>query len=196
MNENYEHPALPEGAQEGILKGMYLLRGAGDAKGPRVQLLGSGTMLREVIAAADLLGEFGVSADIWSCPSFTELRREGLEAERWSMLHPEQPARRSYVEQCLDGREGPVVASTDYMKAFADQIRPFVKARYHVLGTDGFGRSDYRRKLRAFFEVDRHYVTLASLKSLADEGKVQASVVGEAIRKFGIDPEKPSPAKS
>jgi pyruvate dehydrogenase E1 component len=196
MNENYEHPALPEGAQEGILKGMYLLRDAGKTTGPRVQLLGSGTILREVIAGTDLLAEFGVSADIWSCPSFTELRREGLDAERWSLLHPEQPARKGYVEQCLTGREGPVVASTDYMKAFADQIRPFVKARYHVLGTDGFGRSDYRRMLRAFFEVDRRYVALAALKALADEGKIKTSVVSDAIRKFDIDPEKPSPARA
>jgi pyruvate dehydrogenase E1 component len=195
MNENYEHPAMPEGAQEGILKGMYLLRDAADATGPRVQLMGSGTILREVIAAVDLLAEFGVAADVWSCPSFTELRREGLDAERWSLLHPEQPARKSYVEQCLAGREGPVVASTDYMKAFADQIRPFVKARYHVLGTDGFGRSDYRRMLRAFFEVDRRYVALAALKALADEGKVKPSVVSDAIRKFDIDPEKPNPTK-
>ncbi len=195
MNENYEHPAMPEGAQEGILKGMYLLRDAADATGPRVQLLGSGTILREVIAAVDLLAEFGVAADVWSCPSFTELRREGLDAERWSLLHPEQPARKSYVEQCLAGREGPVVASTDYMKAFADQIRQFVKARYHVLGTDGFGRSDYRRMLRAFFEVDRRYVALAALKALADEGKVKPSVVSDAIRKFDIDPEKPNPTK-
>jgi pyruvate dehydrogenase E1 component len=167
----------------------------GDASGPRAQLLGSGTILREVIAGAELLSEFGVSADIWSCPSFTELRREGLEVERWNLLHPEQPPRKSYVEQCLAGREGPVVASTDYMKAFADQIRPFVKARYHVLGTDGFGRSDYRRMLRAFFEVDRRYVALAALKALADEGKIEASVVSDAIRKFGIDPEKPNPTK-
>jgi pyruvate dehydrogenase E1 component len=195
MNENYEHPAMPEGAQEGILKGMYLLRDAADVTGPRVQLMGSGTILREVIAAVDLLAEFGVAADVWSCPSFTELRREGLDAERWSLLHPEQPTRRSYVEQCLAGRDGPVVASTDYMKAFADQIRPFVKARYHVLGTDGFGRSDYRRMLRAFFEVDRRYVALAALKALADEGKVKPSVVSDAIRKFDIDPEKPNPTK-
>ncbi|MBV8523927.1 MAG: pyruvate dehydrogenase (acetyl-transferring), homodimeric type, partial [Acetobacteraceae bacterium] len=196
MNENYEHPAMPEGAQEGIVKGMYLLREAGDAKGPSVQLLGSGTILREVIAGADLLSEFGVSADIWSCPSFTELRREGLEVERWNMLHPEQPSRRSHVEQCLHGREGPVIASTDYIKAFADQIRPFVKAPYRVLGTDGFGRSDYRRKLRSFFEVDRRYVGVAALKSLADEGKIQPSVVSEAIRKFEINPDKASPAYS
>ena len=196
MNENYEHPALPEGAQEGILKGMYLLRPAeGDAK-LRVQLLGSGTILREVIAGAELLREYGVSADIWSCPSFTELRRDGLDCERWNLLHPDQPARRSHVEECLDGREGPVVASTDYMKSFADGIRPFVRSRYKVLGTDGFGRSDYRRKLRDFFEVDRRYVAVAALKPLAEEGKVQTAVVAEAIKKWELNPEKPNPARS
>jgi pyruvate dehydrogenase E1 component len=202
MNENYEHPAMPEGAQEGILKGMYLLRAAEGAGGgekaapPRVQLLGSGTILREVIAGADLLQEYGVAADIWSCPSFTELRREGLDAERWNMLHPDQPRRKSHVERCLGGREGPVIAATDYMKAFADGIRPFVPGRYKVLGTDGFGRSDYRRKLREFFEVDRRFVALAALQALAEDGKVEASVPADAIRKFGIDPEKPNPAHS
>ena len=195
MNENYEHPAMPEGSQEGILKGMYLLRDAGETSGLHVQLLGSGTILREVIAAADLLAEFGVSADIWSCPSFTELRREGLAAERWSLLHPDQPARQSYVAQCLDGREGPAVAATDYMKSFAEQIRPFIGRCYHVLGTDGFGRSDYRRMLRAFFEVDRRYIALAALKALADEGKLDAAVLVQALRKFEIDPEKPDPTR-
>ncbi|MDQ2801476.1 MAG: pyruvate dehydrogenase (acetyl-transferring), homodimeric type [Pseudomonadota bacterium] len=197
MNENYEHPALPEGAQEGIVKGMYLLKPAdADANGPRVQLLGSGTILREVIAAADLLREYGVSADIWSCPSFTELRREGLEVERWNLLHPDQPQRTSYVDQCLQARQGPVIASSDYIKAFADQIRPFVPGRYSVLGTDGFGRSDYRRKLRAFFEIDRHYVTVAALHALAQEGQIEARLAADAIRKFGLDPEKPSPGKT
>ena len=198
MNENYEHPALPEGAEEGIVKGMYLLK-EGEAGGkdqPRVQLLGSGTILREVIAAADLLKEHGVAADIWSCPSFTELRREGLEAERWNLLHPDQPPRQSYVEQCLAGRGGPVVASTDYMKAFADGIRAFVPGRYKVLGTDGFGRSDYRRKLRDFFEVDRRYVAAAALQALAQDGKIEPGVAAEAVKTFGINPEKPSPARS
>ncbi len=198
MNENYEHPALPEGAEEGIVKGMYLLKeGNTDGKKqPRVQLLGSGTILREVIAAADLLKEYGVAADIWSCPSFTELRREGLEAERWNLLHPDQPPRQSYVEQCLAGRGGPVVASTDYLKAFADGIRAFVPGRYKVLGTDGFGRSDYRRKLRDFFEVDRRYVAAAALQALAQDGKIKTGVVAEAVKKFGLNPEKPSPARS
>ncbi|MBV8525707.1 MAG: pyruvate dehydrogenase (acetyl-transferring), homodimeric type [Acetobacteraceae bacterium] len=197
MNENYEHPALPEGAEPGIIKGMYLLQSSdAGAKGPRVQLLGSGTILREVIAAAGLLAEYGVSADVWSCPSFTELRREGLDTERWNMLHPDQPPRKSYVQQCLEGRPGPVIASTDYMKTFADQIRPFVPGTYRVLGTDGFGRSDYRKKLRYFFETDRHFVALAALKALADAGTIPASIAAEALGKFGINPEKPNPARS
>jgi pyruvate dehydrogenase E1 component len=196
MNENYEHPGMPKGAQDGIIKGMYLLQPApADATGPRVQLLGSGTILREVIAAAELLAGYGVSADIWSCPSFTELRREGLEVERWNLLHPDQPAHKAYVTQCLEGREGPVIAATDYIKAFADGIRAFVPGRYRVLGTDGFGRSDYRRKLRAFFEVDRHYVALAALQALAQDGKLAPTVAAEAIKAFGLDPEKPSPVR-
>jgi pyruvate dehydrogenase E1 component len=193
MNENYEHPELPEGAEYGIIKGMYLLKDGGKKPGHRVQLLGSGTILNEVIAAADLLAEFGVVADIWSCPSFTELRREGMAIERWNLLHPEEEQRKGHVAHCLDGRDGPVVASTDYMRTFADQIRPFVRGTYRVLGTDGFGRSDYRRKLRQFFEVDRHYVAISALKALADEQKIAASVVSAAIAKFGIDPEKPNP---
>jgi pyruvate dehydrogenase E1 component len=195
MNENYTHPAMPQGAKDGILKGMYLFsEGGADKKAPRVQLMGSGTIFREVIAAAELLKkDFGVIADIWSCPSFTELRREGIEAERWNMLHPEQPQRKSYVEKCLEGRSGPAIAATDYMRTFADQIRPFVKRNYKVLGTDGFGRSDFRKQLRKFFEVDRYYVTVASLKALADEGTVPASTVAQAIKKYGIDAAKPSP---
>ena len=199
MNENYEHPPMPEGAEVGVRKGMYLLK-AGEAsqreKALRVQLLGSGTILREVIAAADLLAaDFDITADIWSVPSFTELRREGLDVERWNMLHPTQPSRRSHVEVCLAERQGPVIAASDYMKAFADQIRPFVPQRYRVLGTDGFGRSDYRRSLRSFFEVDRHFIAVAALKALADEGAVPASAAADAIRRYGIDPEKPNPAR-
>jgi pyruvate dehydrogenase E1 component len=195
MNENYAHPAMPAGAEPGILKGMYLLsEGAGDKKAPRVQLLGSGTILREVIAAAELLkSDFGVVADVWSCPSFNELRREGLEVDRWNLLHPEAPQRKSYVEQSLEGRVGPAVAATDYMKTFADQIRPFVKRNYRVLGTDGFGRSDFRKQLRKFFEVDRYYIAVAALKSLAEDGTVPAATVAQAIKKYGIDPNKPYP---
>jgi pyruvate dehydrogenase E1 component len=201
MNENYEHPAMPEGVEEGVLKGMYLFREGPAPKrarkdAPQVQPMGSGTILREVIAAADLLADdFGVVADVWSAPSFTELRREGVATERWNMLHPTQPPRRSYVETCLSDRPaGPVVAATDYMRSFADQIRPFVPRRYRVLGTDGFGRSDYRKTLREFFEVNRHFVTVAALSALAEEGTVPATTVADAIKKYGIDPEKPNPA--
>ena len=195
MNENYAHPAMPQGAETGILKGMYLLRGARrEAKGARVQLLGSGTILREVIAGADLLEQdWNVVADVWSCPSFTELRREGMEAERWNLLHPEEPQRKSHVERCLDGHEGPAIAATDYLRTFADQIRPYLKRRYTALGTDGFGRSDFRKELRRFFEVDRYYVAIAALKALADEGKVPPATVAQAIRKYGIDANKPCP---
>jgi pyruvate dehydrogenase E1 component len=196
MNENYAHPAMPEGAEEGILKGMYLLRdGAGDGGSPRVQLMGSGTILREVLAGADLLREdFGVAADVWSVTSFTELHREGMAAERWTRLHPTKDPRPSYVEQSLTGRDGPVVASTDYIRTYAEQIRPFVRGRrYEVLGTDGFGRSDYRVKLRRFFEVDRHHVAIAALRALADEGEVDRAKVAEAIERYGVDPDAPPP---
>jgi pyruvate dehydrogenase E1 component len=195
MNENYTHPAMPKGAEAGILKGMYLLsEGKAKDKAPKVQLLGSGTILREVMAAADLLQkDFGVSADIWSVTSFNELRREGVDCERWNMLHPEAARRASYVEQCLAERSGPVVAATDYIKAYADQIRPYIPARYKVLGTDGFGRSDTRKKLRHFFEVDRYYVAVAALKALADDGVIKAAEVSRAIKLYKINPDKPNP---
>jgi pyruvate dehydrogenase E1 component len=193
MNENYRHPAMPAGAEEGILRGMYLLRES-TASGPRVQLLGSGTILNEVLAAASLLEEdFGVAADVWSVTSFTELRRDGIEVERWNMLHPTAEPRRAYASERLAEREGPVVASTDYIRAFADQIRQWVPGGYRVLGTDGFGRSDHRRALRRFFEIDRHYVAVAALRELADEGTIDAARVQEAIERFEIDPEAPMP---
>ena len=202
MNENYTHPALPDGAAPGILKGMYLLREAGAQKkragtdkSPKVQLLGSGTILREVIAAADLLEkDFGVKADIWSATSFNELRRDGIDTERWNLLHPVETPRESHVQRCLKDRTGPVIAATDYMRSFADQIRPYVPTRYVVLGTDGFGRSDTRKNLRRFFEVDRHYVAVAALKALADEGTISVEKVAEAIDRYGIDSGKPNPA--
>ena len=197
LNENYEHPAMPAGAEEGIIKGMYLLRAASKSKkGHKVQLMGCGAILREVLAGADLLEkDFGIPCDVWSVTSFTELARDAAAVERWNMLHPEETPRLSYVTAKLAERgDGPVVASTDYMKQFAEQIRPFVPARYRVLGTDGFGRSDYRRKLREHFEVDRHFVAIAALKSLAEENKVPSAKVAEAIRKYGIDPGKPNPA--
>jgi pyruvate dehydrogenase E1 component len=197
LNENYPHPAMPEGAEEGILKGMYKLKTVGDgASALKVRLLGAGSILREVEAGAELLAkDFGVTCEIWSVTSFTELRREGLETERWNMLHPEAEKRLSYVEQCLSKGQGPVIAATDYIKAIGDGIRPYVPATYKVLGTDGFGRSDYRRALRSFFEVDRFHVAIAALKSLADDQLLPAKRVSEAIAKYGIDPEKPSPAK-
>ncbi|PZU26095.1 MAG: pyruvate dehydrogenase (acetyl-transferring), homodimeric type, partial [Stenotrophomonas sp.] len=196
MNENYAHPAMPEGAAEGIIKGMYLLTDAGKPKKGelRVQLLGSGTILREAIAAAELLDkDFGVTADIWSCPSFNELRRDGFDAERWNRLHPEAEPRKPYVTELLEGRQGPVIAATDYVRAYTDQIRAFVPATYSVLGTDGFGRSDTRANLRRFFEVDRYYIAHAAIAALAKDGKMTAKDVARAIKQYGIDPEKANP---
>ena len=208
MNENYEQPDLPEGAEEGIRRGLYLFRPAtpptpngkrGNSKlpaptRPRVQLLGSGTILLEVIAAAALLAaDFGVDADIWSAPSFTELRRDGLATERWNRLHPKDTPRLSYVQTCLAGQIGPTIAATDYIKAFPDQIRAFVPGRYTVLGTDGFGRSDYRRALRQFFEVDRHSIAVAALQSLAQDGTIPADTVAQAIDRYQLDTEAPDP---
>jgi len=199
MNENYPHPGMPEGSEAGILKGLYQLSDAGKAtkKGQRVQLVGSGTILREVMFAAELLkSDFGIAADVWSATSFNELRRDGMAVERWNRLHPTEPARKSHVESCLEGHEGPVIAATDYMRNYADQVREQVQAagrRYTVLGTDGFGRSDYRRKLRRFFEVDRWHVTVAALKALADDGVIKPAVVAEAIAKYSLDAERAAP---
>jgi pyruvate dehydrogenase E1 component len=195
MNENYSMPAMPDGAAPGIVKGMYLFRaGEKKAKAPRVQLLGSGTIFREVIAAAGLLkADWGVEADLWSCPSFTELARDGMAAARANLMHPGAKPVVSHVEACLAGTQGPVVAATDYVRAFAEQIRAYVPRRYVVLGTDGFGRSDTREKLRQFFEVDRHYVCVAALKALADDGTLPMAKAAEAIRKYGLDPAKPAP---
>jgi pyruvate dehydrogenase E1 component len=224
MNENYGHPGLKAGDESDIIKGLYRLRASGktgsdggkgdkgdkggkdggkakEGKGgaPRVQLLGSGVILREVTAAADLLeSEWGVAADVWSATSFTELRREGLDCERWNLLHPSEKPKVPFVTGKLAKSEGPIVASTDYMKSFADQIRAFIpKGRsYSVLGTDGFGRSDFRYKLREHFEVNRHFVVLAALKALAEEGAVPAGQPAEAIKRYGIDPEKANPARA
>ena len=196
MNENYTHPEMPKGAREGIVKGMYLLH---EAKRParkkveRVQLMGSGTILREALAAAEMLREdFGIYADVWSATSFTELTREAQAVERWNMLHPQEAPKISYVQKCLQGHGGPVIAATDYVRMYAEQIRPFVPNRYTVLGTDGYGRSDMRSALRNFFEVDRRYIAVAALKSLADEGN-DMSRVSEAIARYDINPDKPNP---
>ena len=192
MNEPYQQPMMPDGVEEGIVKGIYRLTPKVDDR-KRVRLLGSGTILREVIAAADLLKEFGVASDIWSVTSFNELRRDGMDVDRWNMLHPDEAPRKSYVEQCLEGDDAPVVAATDYMKVYAEQIRPYVPASYRVLGTDGFGRSDTRQQLRWFFEVDRHFVTVAALASLADQQIIARSVVRDAMRRFKIEPDKSNP---
>jgi pyruvate dehydrogenase E1 component len=195
LNENYGHPAMPEGAAPDILKGMYLFRAGPKAgKGPRVQLLGSGAIFREVIAAADLLkSQWGVDADLWSCPSFTELAREGMAVARRNTYSPGGERKLSFVEQRLGKTQGPVVAASDYVRAFAEQIRPYVPRRYVVLGTDGFGRSDTREKLRRFFEVDRHHVAVAALRALADEGTIPEARVGEAIERYRLDPARPAP---
>ena len=222
LNENYAQPAMPEGAEEGILRGMHLVRKAGggsdtkdaDARGsggakaagassgrrgrrtsrPHVQLMGSGSILREVLAAADLLEQdYGVDADVWSATSFTQLRRDGLDTDRWNMLHPLEQPREAYVTEQLKTHPGPVIASTDYIRAFADQIRQWVPGRYRVLGTDGFGRSDYRKALRSFFEVDRYHVVLAALKELADEGTIPAEKAADAIKRYKINAEAPNP---
>jgi pyruvate dehydrogenase E1 component len=196
MNENYPQPGLRPGTEEGILKGMYLLQEGDAAAKHRVQLVGSGTILRESIAAAELLkNDFGIAADVWSAPSLTLVARDGQDAERWNLVHPNDEPRIPYVTQLLKNTTGPIVATTDYMRLFAEQIRGYMpKGRtYKVLGTDGFGRSDSRVKLREFFEVNRHYIVVAALKSLAEDGELAPSVVQQAIEKYGIDPNKPNP---
>ena len=195
MNENYSHPALPAGAEQGILKGLYSFsKSKNVAKDLKVQLMGSGVILREVIAAAELLEkDWGVSADVWSATSFTELRRQGLDCERWNMMNPEKPQRLNYVAECLKDAKGPVIASTDYMKSFAEQIQRFVPNKFVAIGTDGYGRSDSREALRDFFEVDSRYITVAALKALSDEGKLPAAKVLEAVKKYKLDANKPNP---
>ena len=198
LNENYAMPGMKAGTEEQILKGMYLLEEGADAgkKAPRVNLLGSGTILRESMEARKLLAvDWGVSANVYSCPSFNELARDGQDCERWNLLHPTAEPRVPFVTQQLAPYAGPVIASTDYMKNYAEQIRAFVpKGRtYKVLGTDGFGRSDFRSRLRQHFEVNRHYIVVAALKTLAEEGAVPVARVAEAIARYGIDADKVNP---
>jgi pyruvate dehydrogenase E1 component len=196
LNENYPHPGLQPGQEEGIRRGMYLLQQGKTSHPHRVQLLGSGAILRESMAAAELLDQdWGVAADVWSVTSFTELRRDGLDCERLNLLHPDEPERVPFVTQQLEAHPGPIVASTDYMKLFADQIRPFVPPgrRYQVLGTDGFGRSDFRYRLREHFEVNRHFIVLAALRALVLEGKLKSGCLSEAMTRYRIDPAKANP---
>ena len=193
MNENYSHPEMPKGVEADIIKGMYQFSSS-RAKGEKVQLMGSGVILREVIEAQKILEtDYGVSADVWSVTSFNELRKDALEIDRWNRMNPDKPQKESHVEKLLKKAEGPIIASTDYMKSFAEQIAVFLPHKFVALGTDGFGRSDSRENLRHFFEVDRHYVVVATLKALSDEGKIKPSVVTDAIKKFKLDPNKPNP---
>jgi pyruvate dehydrogenase E1 component len=185
---------MPEGVEEGIIQGMYRLRSSAGNNDHKVQLMGSGTILREVEAAAEILeNDYGVDADVWSLTSINELQRNGKAALRWNMLHPDSEPRLPYVTQQLQGEDGPVIAATDYMKSYSDQLREFVPGRFTALGTDGFGRSDTRAKLRDFFEVSREYVVLAALYSLAQEGKVEPAQVTEAMQKLGISADKIDP---
>jgi pyruvate dehydrogenase E1 component len=193
MNENYAQPALPEGAEEGIIKGMYKLTEAGSAK-HRVTLMGAGTILNEVRAAAEILSDkFDVAADIWSLTSVNELVREGQAVDRWNLLHPSKKPKQSYITEQLGDSSEPVIVATDYMKSYGEQMRAYVKQPMHVLGTDGFGRSDSRAALRHFFEVDRYFVVVTALKALADQGAIKPAVVAKTIKEFGIDPEKSNP---
>jgi pyruvate dehydrogenase E1 component len=193
MNENYVHPPMPAGVEDGILKGMYLLQVGGQGK-IRAQLMGSGTILREVLAAAQLLEkDFGIPTDVWSVTSFNELRRDALEVERWNQLHPDDKPRQSYVEECLAERPGPYIAATDYMKIVPDQIQRWVPGTFVSLGTDGYGRSDARDALRQHFEIDERYIAVTALKALADDGVLDQKTVAQAIEKYGIDPDRPDP---
>ena len=193
MNENYHQPALPKGSEEGIIKGIYCLD-EGEEKGPKVQLMGSGTILREVIAAAELLkDDFNINSDVWSVTSVNELAREARDCARWNRLHPTKKARQGYLATQMRGRKGPVILSTDYISAYAEQLREFVWSRFVSLGTDGYGRSDTRENLRTFFEVNRYYIVVAALKALSEDGEIESKVVQQAIKKYDIDPEKPNP---
>jgi pyruvate dehydrogenase E1 component len=193
MNENYVHPPMPKGVEDGILRGMYLLQVGGQGK-IRAQLMGSGTILREVIGAAELLKEdFDIPTDVWSVTSFNELRRDALEVERWNHLHPDEKPRKCYVQEALADRPGPYIAATDYMKIVPDQIERWVPGHFVSLGTDGYGRSDGRAALRQHFEVDKRFIAVTALKALADDGVLDQKTVGEAIKKYGIDPDRPDP---
>ncbi|MEP5981476.1 MAG: pyruvate dehydrogenase (acetyl-transferring), homodimeric type, partial [Marinobacter alexandrii] len=201
-NENYEQPAMPKGkkVEDGIMKGMYLLDSVetkGRKKSPRVQLLGAGAILNEVRAAAELLKEdFEIASDVWSVTSFNELARDGQHVDRWNRLHPDDSPKKAYITECLEKQQGPVVSSTDYMKLFSEQVRAFIPQTFVTLGTDGYGRSDTREKLRSHFEVDRYHVAVTALSALAQDGEVKKDVVLEAMRKYGIDRNKTNPVLS
>jgi pyruvate dehydrogenase E1 component len=193
-NENHAHPAMPAGCESGIVRGMYLFKSEETPAKAHVQLLGSGSIFREVLAASEILkADWGVTSDVWSVPSVNELARDGRECERWNLLHPKAEARTPYVQECLGGMTGPIIASTDWVRAYTEQLRPYLKAPFHTLGTDGFGRSDNRPALRDFFEVDRRWIAVKALRALADQDLVPAERVSQAIRLYGIRPDRPAP---
>lgn len=196
MNENYTQPEMPEKSEEGIIKGMYKFQSAKEKLPLHVQLLGSGTILREALAAVELLKEYKISADVWSVTSFNELRRDALSVRRWNHFHPLETAKQSYFQSCIESTEGPIIASTDYMKLFSEQLASFVSRRYIALGTDGFGRSDTREKLRHHFEVDRYYIAYSAIKALVDEKKIEPKIASDALKKWNIDPQKQDPVKA
>ena len=195
MNENYSHPEKPKGSKEGILKGMYLFKENNNKGKTKVQLLGSGTILREIISASEILSkEYGIDSDVWSVTSFNELRKDGMETERWNLLNSNNK-KKSYVEKCLEKRDGPIIAASDYTRAFSDQIRPYTEKPFYSLGTDGYGRSDTRKNLRKFFEVDKEHIVAYSLSVLAKEQLIPSKYASEAIKKYNIDPNKTIPTK-
>lgn len=194
MNKNHEHPAMPENVEDDIVSGLYEFSESRIAKDNQISLLGSGTIFPESIAVASMLEEeYDVSVTVWSAPSFSELKRNGASAERWNMLRPDREPKASFVAEKFANAKGPAIAATDYVRGLPEMIRPYMPVAYHTLGTDGFGRSDTREALRDFFEVDCRWITVCALKTLADEGRIKHKVVGEAINKYGIDPEKPEP---
>ena len=195
MNENYSHPEKPKGCEEGIIKGMYLFKEYNKKGKTKVQLLGSGTILREIISAAKILSEdYGIDSDIWSVTSFNELRRDGMETERWNLLNPDEKRKKSYVQNCLEKRDGPIIAASDYTRSFSDQIRPYTEKPFYSLGTDGYGRSDTRKNLRKFFEVDKEHIVAYTLSALAKEQLIESKKAEKAIKKYKIDKDKAFPS--
>tara|TARA_B100001123_G_scaffold285106_1_gene317768 strand:- start:287 stop:880 length:594 start_codon:yes stop_codon:yes gene_type:complete len=196
MNENYKHPKIPKDCEKGILKGMYLFKEFNNKGKIKIQLLGCGTILREMLAAAEILSkDYGVDSDVWSVTSFNELRREGMEMERKNLLNPLEKSEKSYVQKCLDKRDGPIIAASDYMRAYADQIRPYLTKPFYSFGTDGYGRSDSRKKLRKFFEVDKEHIVTYALSALAKEQLISSKYAVKAMKKYNIDKDKPIPTE-
>ena len=198
MNENYTHPAMPNDktVEEGILKGMYLFKEHKKFKKTKIQLLGSGAILREMIAAAEILEkDYEIDSNVWSVTSFNELRKEALVIERYNLLNPDKKPKKTYIEECLSSTEGPIVAASDYMRLNSDQIRSFTSKSFYSLGTDGYGRSDTRKNLRKFFEVDKEHIVAYTLSALAKEQLIESKKAEKAIKKYKIDPEKPIPTK-